>query len=241
MSDSPGLVVQVRLGSTRLPGKALLPLGGATMTDQVLRRLALVPATAYVLATDAASAAALEPIAERCGFDLLVGPTEDVLGRYCLAIRKYGFSRIIRATGDNPLVSPELATLLLVRAAGKEADYSAFTGMPLGMGVELVSCEALLRAELEASETREREHVCPYLYEHPEFFVIDRSEAPEAYREPEARVTVDTRADYEAVLGIYGALFSGPPIETAAVLRLLRGQAVEAEREGAPLGQGGRR
>jgi spore coat polysaccharide biosynthesis protein SpsF len=219
-----GLVVQVRLGSTRLPRKALLPLGGATVTDQVLRRLALVPADAYVLATDEASAAELGPIAARNGFELLVGSAEDVLARYCDAIRRFGLSRLLRATGDNPLVSFELARLLVEESGAGTADgadYRAHTGMPLGMGIELVEAPALLAAEKEASLPSEREHVCPFLYSHPERFRILRSEAPAPYRLPEARVTIDTAADYESVLRLYGALYAGSPIPSEAVLRYL--------------------
>ncbi|HUW39467.1 MAG TPA: NTP transferase domain-containing protein [Rectinemataceae bacterium] len=221
------VVVQSRLGSTRLPGKALLPLGGATLTDQVLRRLGSLSVDARVLATDEESAAALGPVAARNGFELLVGPAEDVLGRYCLAIRRYGIDLVLRATGDNPLVSAELAALLLERRGaadprGRAPDYAAFVGMPLGMGVELVSAEALLKAEAEASLKPEREHVCPYLYDHPEMFAIDRSEAPPAYFLPAARITVDTRSDYEAVLRIYGALYDGKPVTDRALLDYLR-------------------
>lgn len=228
LAEGTGLVVQVRLGSTRLPGKALLPLGGATMTDQVLARLALVPSAVHVLATDEASAEALGPVAARRGFELLVGPAEDVLARYCLAIRRFGMARVIRATGDNPLVNHELARGLL-EWAGAQAlegrdppDYAAFAGLPLGMGVELVSSSALLRAEAEASAADEREHVCPYLYRHPTLFAIARPEAPAAWAFPEGRVTVDTPGDYERVLGIYGALYSGSPIPSLEVLRYLR-------------------
>ncbi len=49
------VVLQARMGSTRLPGKALLPLGGSTLVEQAMARLALVPAEARVLATDEAS------------------------------------------------------------------------------------------------------------------------------------------------------------------------------------------
>jgi spore coat polysaccharide biosynthesis protein SpsF len=225
------LIVQVRLGSTRLPGKALLPLGGATMTDMVLARLALVPTFVHVLATDEASAAALGPIASRHGFELLVGDPEDVLARYCLAIRRFHPRCVVRATGDNPLVAHEPAIRLLeladeeIRAGARPADYLAFSGLPLGMGVELVSAAALLRAEGQARAPAEREHVCPYLYGHPELFEVRRPPAPEAWSLPEGRVTVDTAEDYEAMLRLYGALYDGDPIPTAAVLRYIRDRA----------------
>jgi spore coat polysaccharide biosynthesis protein SpsF len=216
------IVLQARLGSTRLPGKALLPLGGSTLVEQAMARLALVRAGIRVLATDEASARALAPAAERRGFELLVGPAEDVLARYCLAIRRFKPELVLRATGDNPLVSPELASLLVERRSSLPSDYAGFLGMPTGMGVELVAAEALLRAEAEARAAPEREHVCPYLYGHPELFRVDRPEAPAEYLLPGASVTVDTAADYEAVLRLYGALYDGKPVPDAAILGYLR-------------------
>ena len=217
------VVLQARMGSTRLPGKSLLPLGGSTLVEQAMARLSLVEAEVRVLATDEASAGALAPVADRGGFELLVGPAEDVLARYCLAVRRFRPDLVIRATGDNPLVSHELASLLLERRKSRPSDYAGFQGMPVGMGVELVVAEALLRAEAEAREEIEREHVCPYLYNHPELFVLDRPDAPAEYLVPGARVTVDTAADYEAVLRIYGALYDGNPIPSAALLERFRG------------------
>jgi spore coat polysaccharide biosynthesis protein SpsF len=219
------IVLQARMGSTRLPGKALLPLGGSTLIEQAMSRLALVRSDLRVLATDEASAGALSAPAARRGFELLVGPAEDVLARYCLAIRRYKPDLVIRATGDNPLVSFELASLLAERRSSLPSDYAGFLGMPTGMGVELVASEALLRAEAEASAPREREHVCPYLYDHPDIFRVDRPQAPPPYLLPGASVTVDTKADYEAVLRLYGALYGGSPIPSPAVLDFLRAGA----------------
>ena len=216
------VVLQARLGSTRLPGKVLLPLGGTTLIEQAMVRLSRAGAELLVLATDEKSAPSLAPAAERRGFELLVGPEEDVLARYCLAIERFKPDFVIRATGDNPLVSFELASLLVERGASHPSDYSGFLGMPTGMGVELVAAQALLRAEAEAREAPEREHVCPYLYKHPELFRIDRPDAPAEYILPGARVTVDTAADYGAVLRLYGALYDGNPIPDVSILSYLR-------------------
>jgi spore coat polysaccharide biosynthesis protein SpsF len=218
------IVLQARMGSTRLPGKSLLPLGGSTLVEQAMARLSLVPADLRVLATEPASADALGPAAQKRGFELLVGPREDVLARYCLAIRRFGIDLVLRATGDNPLVSHELASLLIERRLSNPADYSGYLGMPSGMGVELVAGDALLRAEAEAREPHEREHVCPYLYGHPDLFRIDRPDAPPEYLLPGSSVTVDTLADYESVLRIYGALYGGDPIPSMAVMAYLRGE-----------------
>jgi len=219
-----GIVLQARLGSTRLARKVLAPLGGATLIDQVMARLNLVAADIRILATDADSAEALRPAASRNSFELLVGPAEDVLARYCLAIRAFGLDTVLRATGDNPLVSHEMANRLVECSSSRGVDYRAFAGLPLGMGVEYVSSRALLRAEAEARSPSEREHVCPFLYGHPEIFAVDRPPAPREFEAGDLRVTVDTREDYEAMLRIYGALYDGSPIPSLAVLAFLRGE-----------------
>ncbi len=219
-----GIIVQARLGSTRLARKTLLPLGGATLLDMALARLSLVPADSRILATDAASAPELGPVAARNGFALVVGSAEDVLSRYCDAIRAHGLAGglVLRATGDNPLVCHEAAIELIRTRGGLGFDYSSYSGLPLGMGVELVSAAALLRAEREAVAPDEREHVCPYLYRYPDRFSIDRPEAPLAFRFPAGRVTVDLPEDYDIMLRLYGAYYDGSPIPSQTILDALR-------------------
>lgn len=194
-----GVVLQARLGSTRLPRKALLPFGEGTILDSCLRRLARVPADIFILATEPKSAPELGPRAKALGWKVFIGSEEDVLSRYCGAIREFGLSRVIRATGDNPLVSPEAAKALLSDFRTDASDYAACLGLPLGFGVEVIRASALLAADAEARDPYEREHVCPFIYRRPERFTIFRPEAPGFLRAPEARVTVDTREDYEAV------------------------------------------
>jgi spore coat polysaccharide biosynthesis protein SpsF len=226
-----GIVLQVRLDSSRLPQKALLPLGGKGsaggnfLTARVMEALNLVPAELRILATDPASAGKLGPIAKSCGFELLVGPKEDVLARFCLAARKFSLTRMIRATGDNPFVSYELAKLLLERHEALKPDCSGFVGMPVGMGVEIVEVEALYAAERESSDPYDREHVTPYIRKRPERFRIDSPEAPEEFLMPSGRVTVDTASDYERAQAIFADLWKSRPIPALEVIEWLRSRA----------------
>jgi spore coat polysaccharide biosynthesis protein SpsF len=206
------LVLQARLDSTRLPGKALLPLGGEPLIFRVMAALAMVGADAHILACPSDAEAAFAPLAERAGFRIVVGSKEDVLERYCGAIRATGADRVIRATGDNPFVFPDAAAAIARDAAELGADYGAYAGLPHGAGVEAVASEALLRAEREAFLPAEREHVCPYLYGHPELFGLHRPLAPVRWRAPGIRVTVDTAEDYERALALHAALGGKAPL-----------------------------
>jgi spore coat polysaccharide biosynthesis protein SpsF len=101
--------LQVRLDSSRLPRKALLELAGVTVLEHAMQALDLVRADIRVLLTTKDSAAELKPIAESAGWNMFIGSKDDVLDRFVMAAREFNADRIIRATGDNPLVSAEMA------------------------------------------------------------------------------------------------------------------------------------
>jgi spore coat polysaccharide biosynthesis protein SpsF len=189
--------------------------------------LKTTPADVHVLACAADSEAAFAPLAEAEGFCIYGGPKEDVLKRYCDVIRRYKPDRIIRATGDNPFVFADAAWAIHCESLGARASYGAYRRLPLGGGVEAVDVRALLRAEAEAGLPGEREHVCPYLYAHPELFSLYRPDAPGPLARPALRITIDTKEDYERACILEEALaarfgnsperFSGRAVIEAAV------------------------
>jgi spore coat polysaccharide biosynthesis protein SpsF len=222
-----GIFVQVRLGSTRLARKALLPLSGSTVIGHVMRALARVPADVRALLTDPASLDALAPEAAACGFLAIAGRPEDVLGRFADASRRLDVQRIVRATGDNPLTCPRLARDILGVHAARGADLSHYLGCPWGTGVEVIEVGALLAAERDAAAPDEREHLTTFLYRHPERFDLVEEPAPPTHRMREARVTVDTAEDYARVCRLFADLYRGEPIEADAVVAWCRGAGGE--------------
>jgi spore coat polysaccharide biosynthesis protein SpsF len=200
------VILQARVDSQRLPGKSLRLLGGRPLVFRVMEALKHLGADLHILACPEDCAAVFSPLAEEAGFELVAGPKEDVLARFCVAIRKFGMDRIIRATGDNPFVFIDAAEALNREAEALDADYAGYAGIPHGAGVESVNSEALLRAEREAEYASDREHVCPYLYAHPELFFLHRPLAPGVWRDLAMRLTVDTPADFSRAEALYQAL-----------------------------------
>jgi len=207
------LILQARLDSTRLPEKSLLPLGGRPMIFRVMEALAFFPSEVKILACPEDCVSAFSPLAEEVGFTLVSGPKDDVLARYCLALRQSGADRVVRATADNPFVFVDAAAALNREAISLGADYAGYSGLPYGAGVESIASAALLRAEKEATLDGERQHVCPFLYGHPELFLLHRPLAPFSWQSPEMRITMDTREDYERAQALYRRLSVLPPNE----------------------------
>jgi spore coat polysaccharide biosynthesis protein SpsF len=224
-----GIFVQVRLGSTRLPGKALLPLAGSTVIGHVMKALREVPVDVYALLTDPQSAPALRGEAVHAGFEVFAGHPTDVLGRFCAGCRALSVARVVRATGDNPLVCPRLARDILALHGRRRADLSHYLGIPWGSGVEVVEAQALFMAEARAVNADEREHLTTFHYRNPGMFRIVEEPAPADAALPDGRVTVDTAEDYSAARAIFDALYTGRPLQAPEVVSWLKSRAEGAD------------
>lgn len=216
--------LQTRLNSVRLPKKALLPLEGIPLVEWSMRRLKQIEADCYVLLTCESDAATLRLNAARCGFELFTGSETDVLNRFAEATRLYRPDRILRATGDNPFVSPVLAEETWRQAEAAGADYAVLKDIPTGSSVEAARAGALLAAEAAATEPYDREHVMPYLYHHPETFAVIGGAPPEGYRS-RLSVTVDTEEDYRRV----ACWASGLTPETFSLKHLIASQPQDGD------------
>lgn len=222
------MFLQVRLDSSRLPRKALLELSGLTVVEHAMRALDRVEADNRMLVTTQDSETELRPLAEKCGWGVFVGSKDDVLGRYVLAARKTGADRLVRATGDNPLVSADMANAALRLFEDSGADFAGFSELPLGAGVEIVKTSSLEEAFEEAEDPYEREHVSPFLYRRPERYRIVVPPAPDGYRAPGSRITLDTPEDYNFLRKLYRELYKGVPLDLDLVIPYLMEISVNA-------------
>ena len=190
------LIVQSRLSSTRLPEKALLPLGGKPVLAWVFAAMKKVKADRYFLATDYDSEARLKPVAEENGFECFAGPRDDVLRRFCMLIEQTEADTVIRVTGDNPFLFYEAANATASRFAELKCDYFTYSGLPHGSGVEIFNAHSLLKAETLTQDSYDHEHVGPALYNHKDVFNAVFEQAPEQWFYPQLRTTIDTAEDY---------------------------------------------
>jgi len=201
MKTKCAVIVQCRLSSSRLPGKALKELGGKPVLAWVLNAMKKIKANKYYVATDHASYEALKPICEENGFECFAGELDDVLKRFCDLIKKLKVETIVRATADNPFLFYEAAQASLKdfeeRKKGKKpCDYLTYTGLPHGSGIEIMNAQALLQAAEATTNPYDHEHVGPALYNHKENFNCEFIKAPSRFYNPELRTTIDTFSDY---------------------------------------------
>jgi spore coat polysaccharide biosynthesis protein SpsF len=208
MNEPPKAVaiVQARMGSTRLPGKVLMDLGGKTVLERVVQRLRRSKLTLQIAVATTASEAddALALECRRIGALCFRGSELDVLDRYYRAAQEFEAETIVRTTADCPLIDPEIVDQTIDVFRKEHADYAANDvpqTFPRGLDVEVFTMSSLERAWYEAREPYQREHVTPYFYEHPEMFRIATF-----LGEPDSaryRWTLDTQDDLILLRAIY--------------------------------------
>ena len=204
MRTRAGIILQARLGSSRLPGKALATICGRTILEHCLRRLMFAGVAPVGLATTTREEDdVLAVLAERLGASVFRGDTHDVLGRFLGAADAFGFDIIVRATGDNPGTDIQAPGRLLGALRGACADYACEEGLPYGAAVEVATRDALVRAECEATQPADREHVTTYVRRNTDMFRVLQVAAPAPLRRPDVRLTVDTAEDLAHVRQVF--------------------------------------
>ena len=206
------VIAQARLGSTRLPGKVMMPLAGKPIVTWVMDRASRAAVEGTILAIpDRPEEEVLVQLGRRQGYRVHRGEGEDVQARFLSAARAAGAHTIVRLTCDNPLVDHVLINRLVAGHLESNADYSSF-GMagpfPIGLSVEAFSAEALVRARQVSDQEFHREHVTPAFYLNPDRFKLTAVEPPSLLRRADLRLTVDTREDYDALSRLV-SLFEG--------------------------------
>ncbi len=226
MTDGTALIVlQARMGSRRLPGKALAPLAGAPLVEYCFVRLQAAGVGAVVLATTTeADDAVLLDAGAALGATTWAGPGDDVLRRYADVVGAHPHARyIIRATADNPFVDIDAPGRVL-KILRKGADYAVEEALPLGAAVEGVRRDVLLQAQQEAATPYDREHVTPWV-RRADGIVRALPMAPDQVRAPDVRLTVDTPDDLVYAEQLASALRAGGADPRLAPLRDVIAQA----------------
>lgn len=218
-------IIQARLGSTRLPGKVLLDLAGEPMLARVVNRVRRARRVDEVViaTTTEARDDELERICTERGWPCYRGSEQDVLDRYYQAARAHRAEVIVRITSDCPLIEPALMDTIIERRELEQADFTSNTirrTYPRGLDTEVFAFAVLETAWKEDRNPAWREHVTPFITNHPERF--SNIQVASADDHSHLRWTVDTPEDFALVEKIF-THFGGDEFtqqDTLAVLAL---------------------
>ena len=183
-----GIIVQTRMGSSRLPGKVLMKADNdKLMLDYSINQLKHCKKHNKIIiaTTDLTRDNQIVEHCEKNNLEFFRGDEKDVLGRHYFCAKKFSLTHIIRIPSDKPLIDPNVVELIIDFFISNNYDYVANFGVlikdelltvdstyPSGTEVEMFTFDSLERAWKNAKNDEEREHVTPYMYMNPEKFRI---------------------------------------------------------------------
>ena len=217
-------IIQARMGSTRLPGKMLLPLAGKPLIQRLLERIHRATLLdAMVLAVPSKDLDAFLPCSAAASLYGYPGDESDLVGRYLSAAQAYHADLIVRIPGDNPCVDPAfidraIRSYLLRPQLFVSTLMACWTERVFinGLGGEVFSL-----SRLHWLDQATRGHA---LYrEHPHRLFQDQHliDSWEHYQRSGDRaktilLDVNTQEDYDKIAKMYETLYPVNPAFTAA-------------------------
>lgn len=220
------LIIQARMGSSRFPGKVMADLQGKPLLAHVVERAKQVSGVNHVVVASTA-APRDQPVIDLAhlhGADAFAGSEDDVLDRYYQAAKLFRAQVVVRVSADCPLLDPAVSEVVLRSFLDLKVDYVSNIDPPTypdGLDTEVFSFAALERAWREARLRSEREHVTPYIRNHPELFRLKNVEHSKDFSA--LRWTVDEPRDLEFARVIYSR-FGTPNFGMEDILKLLRNE-----------------
>lgn len=208
-----GIIIQARLGSTRLPGKILLPFyGEQTIIDILLEKLhCATDAPVIVATTTSPNNDLLVDELENKGELVFRGSENDVLDRFIQAAELHHLDGIIRICSDNPFLDLQGIQALIEKAQTSEAQYIGFriNDLPsikthFGFWGEYVTLDALKQVAETTDDPMAHEHVTIYIYSHPDDYRCEWIDCPDFIQgRHDIRLTVDTLEDFVNAQKVY--------------------------------------
>ena len=202
-----GVIVQARMGSTRLPGKVLKKLDNKiTVLQLLIKRLNLSKKTDVIIIATTPDKENQKIINHSKSRNILffIGSEENVLERYFKAAKKFKLDIIIRITSDCPFIDPKMLDDMILFFLENDYDYirnreDAFsenkTNIPRGFDIEIFTFKVLEKTYSLAKTKSEKEHVTYFIYTHPELFKIYYYNIEDLKEFKELRLTIDEKED----------------------------------------------
>jgi spore coat polysaccharide biosynthesis protein SpsF len=220
-------VVQSRMTSSRLPGKALINLGGRPAIEQLLRRLQAVPEIDKIIVATTTNTDddVLIDYLNGIGVSSSRGSESDVLGRVAQTISDIECEYVVKVTADCPVLDPEIASSVISVAHSNKYDFVSngiVRSFPDGMDCSVVRKTALLQSAIDAVDPLEREHTSLHIRRNPNIYSQHNVHAPPDLYWPELGLTLDTLEDHTLIESVFNELGPDRLFSCSEMVALLR-------------------
>ncbi len=200
--------IQARMGSNRLPGKSLFKLGNETIIERCYIAASYVDlfSSVVVLTSNESKDDELCNYLETKNINYKRGSLNNVLSRFSNVIKDTKADNIVRLTGDNPLIDPEIIEGVLKKHLDNNSEYTSNIferNFPRGNDVECISGKTLLSLEKENLNEEDKEHVTLFIRKNIKNYKFAEYKINKKINFPDARLTIDYIEDYKLISKIY--------------------------------------
>ena len=221
------MIIQARMGSTRLPGKSMMDLAGAPLVGRILERVKrCARLDDIVLAIpETTENLPLKRLGEDYGVKVFVGSEHDLIERYYGAAIWANADYVVRLPADNPTPEPQeidriVDHHLLLSRPGFSSNLSVINNneYPDGIGAEIFDLKLLADTREKSPTAQLREHVHLNFYDYSTGLSVDETwcpistiKCPEEFRRPDLILDVNTAEQYEFMRQLYEYLYPRNP------------------------------
>jgi spore coat polysaccharide biosynthesis protein SpsF len=213
-----GLIVQARMGSTRLPGKSLMPLAGVPLVGRILERLKRVRLIDDLILAVPSSDTDLSCLGKQYQVNVFEGSENNLLDRYYQAARTHRLDTVLRIPADNVASEPEEIDKIIELYKNNSFDFCSNlsqvfdNGYPDGIGAEIFSFQMLEQAWKKENDPGKREHVhlnfFNYQTQKPVHGVrVGTVQCPQKFARPDVVLDVNTQEQYLKMAKMYDDLY----------------------------------
>ena len=187
-------IIEARMGSSRLPGKVMLPFGEEPALGLLLKRVSCADKLDEVIVATTEEKGDLPIIrfCEKIGVKSFRGSENGVMKRVLDTARHCEADLICELMGDSPFLDPNEINRAITEYQARDCDYlSNFwpeNTYPLGFAVQVYRTEVLSRAEKMTQDPVDRSHVTTFIYQNPDLFVLEGIKAPSECHAPDLRM-----------------------------------------------------
>ena len=222
--EGVGIIIQARMGSSRLPGKVLKDFCGKTLLGRILERIGyLAEDMCIVVATsDLHQDDVIKEWCDENSIKCYRGDEKNVLCRYYECAKEFDLKHIVRMTGDNPFPDEEELERLIDYHLKNSMDFSEnFSELPIGVGMEIFTFNALEDSVKYASLPKHFEHADEYILDNLKIYKHGVCRVDREKNFPDIRLTVDTDADYNKACYIFNKL-QNKELNTVNIINICR-------------------
>jgi len=223
--------IEVRMQSTRLPGKSLANILGKPLLQLMIERIKNSKLINEIVITTSKQPEndTIEDLARKINIKCYRGSEDDVLDRVLKAAKSINGDVIVELWGDSPLIDYHIIDRLIQFYLENKYDCvgTVFPNFkrtyPLGISALIFSTKILEEVNRLTKNPIDRENVSNYIYEHPDRYKIALLPCPEEINYPDYRLTIDEQKDLDLMKIIFERLYpSNPQFRLEDVIRFLK-------------------